>query len=193
MTDTIADTKQKLRDEYLQLRMGLSGVEIIMATQRIVSHLLEAVPADAHIIAAYQPIRNEMDVRSACAAFSERGQQLCLPVMAGKDQPLIFRRWLAEVSLVDGPHDIAIPPESEPEMQPDVILVPTLVFDNWGRRLGYGAGYYDRTIAALRERNPAVQCIGVGYAKQLVAELPAEPHDQTLDVIVTEEGVSRFK
>jgi 5-formyltetrahydrofolate cyclo-ligase len=141
------------------------------------------------VVGGYFPIRDEADPRALMSALAARGHPLALPAIT-PGQPLVFRAW----KMGDAMHanaqafNIPEPLDTAPEARPVVVLVPLLAFDATGHRLGYGGGYYDRTL----ERFGAVRAIGVGYAGQEVPAVPREPHDRALDAVVTENGVRRF-
>ncbi len=124
--------------------------------------------------------------------LAERGQSLCLPVIEAADKPLYFRRWRLGEELEKGRYGIPIPPAGVPVFRPGVILVPLVAFDRAGHRLGYGAGYYDRTIARLKAMGEPVQVVGVGYSQQEVEAIPTGAHDQKMDMIVTDKEIIRF-
>jgi 5-formyltetrahydrofolate cyclo-ligase len=117
-------------------------------------------------------------------ALASRGHAMALPVTPPRGQPLAFRAWAPGAALRPGPLGTSEPVAGE-ELRPDVLLVPLLAFDRAGRRLGYGGGYYDRTLAAL----PAAKAIGIAYAGQEMAEVPAGPQDMRLPLIATEDSV----
>lgn len=136
-------------------------------------------------ISGFLPIGTEIDPRPAMAAAARRGP-VCVPVIDGPGLPLRFARWKPDIALVKGRFGAAIP--AEPDfVEPDVLIVPLLAFDRAGNRLGYGGGYYDRTLAALRATAPRT-AIGFAFAGQEAESLPLEPTDQPLDLIVTETG-----
>jgi 5-formyltetrahydrofolate cyclo-ligase len=109
-------------------------------------------------------------------------------VVAGQGKPLIMRAWAFGQPLAAGVWGIREPEPAAPEVAPDILIVPLLAFDRAGQRVGYGAGYYDRTIAALRARQP-VLAIGLAFAAQEIAAVPATPHDAPLDLVLTEREV----
>ncbi|MEX5727297.1 5-formyltetrahydrofolate cyclo-ligase [Rhodovulum iodosum] len=151
------------------------------------AHLLEMLRAHAgKILAGYMPIRSETDPRAALRAMAARGP-VVVPVIQGDGLPLIFRQWSPGCEMIDGPFGALVPAEGD-FLEPQVLVVPLVAFDRRGNRLGYGGGFYDRTLAALRSRKP-VKAIGFAYAAQEEETLPEEPTDQKLDLIVTEEGV----
>lgn len=133
----------------------------------------------------------EFDDRPLLAYFASSGHPCALPVVVAKDMPLEFRRWRPGDRLVASGFGIEVPGSDAPRLQPTVLLVPLLAFDAEGHRLGYGGGYYDRSLAMLRQHGP-VLAIGVAFAGQAVDEVPHGPGDQRLDWIVTEEGASAF-
>lgn len=134
-------------------------------------------------LAGYLPIRSEIDPRPAMAAH--RGT-VGVPVIAGAGQPLTFRAWTPEAPLIPGPFG-AFVPETGAEIAPRVLIVPLVAFDRRGYRLGYGGGFYDRTLERLRAAGP-VTAIGFAFAAQEIDTVPVEPTDQPLDLIVTETG-----
>lgn len=148
--------------------------------------LREAPPRAGAIIAGYWPMGTEMDIRPLLHALADRGHPLALPVTPKRGMPLRFRRWRWGDALMAGPFGTRQPEDGE-NVDPDILLVPLLAFDRAGRRLGYGGGYYDRTLAA----RPGASALGIAYAAQEVAEVPAGPDDMRLAVIATEGGLIR--
>ncbi|MFN3274632.1 MAG: 5-formyltetrahydrofolate cyclo-ligase [Paracoccus sp. (in: a-proteobacteria)] len=148
-------------------------------------HLTAALaPFAAAVLAGYWPMRGEADPRAAM--YAHRGP-LCLPVVTGKAQPLVFRRWQGE-PLEPGQWGTSHPPDSAAKLTPSVLIVPLAGFDPRGNRLGYGGGFYDRTLQMLRLAR-GVRAIGLAFACQELPMIPAEPHDQPLDMIVTDRGI----
>lgn len=136
-------------------------------------------------VAGFWPLAGEIDPRPAMAAFERLGAEQALPRMQSFGRPLVFHRHAAGRRLIEGRFKVMEPPAEAPYADPDLILVPLLAFDRAGRRLGYGAGFYDRTIEEQRRRGP-VTAIGLAFACQEAGEVPVEPHDQPLDGVVTE-------
>jgi 5-formyltetrahydrofolate cyclo-ligase len=149
-----------------------------------------ALPPKA-VIAGYWPVGDEADPRALMKALAARGATLALPRIEEKNAALSFRRWSEGDALVDNHHAIQEPPAEAPRVAPGLVLVPLLAFDATGHRLGYGGGYYDRTLAGLRAAG-AVTAIGVAYAGQEIAAIPHEANDQRLDMVLTELGLRRF-
>ncbi len=135
-------------------------------------------------LAGYMPMRTEIDCLPAMAAHPGT---VGVPVILGAGQALKFRRWHSGAAMVAGEFGALIP-ETGDWVEPRVLIVPLLAFDRRGFRLGYGGGFYDRTLEGLRARG-AVTAIGFAFAAQEVAEVPIEATDQPLDLIVTERGV----
>ncbi|MBM3487435.1 MAG: 5-formyltetrahydrofolate cyclo-ligase [Alphaproteobacteria bacterium] len=149
---------------------------------------LELPPA--RVVAGYWPIRDEIDVRPLMAALAGIGHALALPVVVTRGEALLFRSWAPDMPLIAGAFGLREPPPGSPAVRPEILLVPLLAFDASGGRLGYGAGYYDRTLASLRATGP-VAAIGVGYEAQALDPVPTGPGDARLDWIATERRVIR--
>lgn len=150
-------------------------------------HLAEVLaPFAGQVLSGYWPMRGEADPRHAMA--SHRGP-ICLPVVTARAVPLIFRAWDGG-PLVPGPFGTSHPSEDAPALTPHVLIVPLAGFDRAGNRIGYGGGYYDRTLELLRGMGP-VAAIGLAFAVQELPAIPAEPFDQRLDLIVTDRDVIR--
>lgn len=140
-------------------------------------------PQAGRILSGYLPIRSEIDPRPAMAAHAG---PVCVPVVQGPGLPLRFRAWSPDAVLEPGVFGAAVPATGD-WMDPEVLIVPLLAFDRRGCRLGYGGGFYDRTLAALRRRGP-VLAVGFAYAAQEVDRVPTDATDQPLDALVTEAG-----
>ena len=147
----------------------------------------EALPPEQAVVAGYWPFRTEIDPRPLMARLARLGVRLALPVAPpkGAEAPLAFRAWSPQTPLAPGAFGVPEPgPECE-TLEPDLLLVPLLAFDRSGRRLGYGAGHYDRTLEGLRARR-RIFALGLAFAAQEVARTPVHAHDQLIDAIVTE-------
>lgn len=140
------------------------------------------------VVAGYWPVASELDPRPLLRVLSDRGYQLALPVVVDRKSPLIFRAWEFDAPVIEGPYGIPEPvPGAAGLVAPDCLLVPLLAFDGQGYRLGYGGGYYDRTLKDLRDRG-TIKAIGLGFAEQRHDALPHEAHDEPLDGVVTDEA-----
>jgi len=143
------------------------------------------------IIAGYIPLDDEADPTLLMETLAAEGRTLALPCIAARGAALVFRQWVKGEALVANGYGILEPVPAAPAAVPGLVLVPLLAFDSRGHRLGYGGGYYDRTLDLLR-RDGAVIAVGIAFAGQEVEELPRETHDHMLDMIVTESGVRKF-
>jgi 5-formyltetrahydrofolate cyclo-ligase len=141
------------------------------------------------IVAAYWPIRDELDSRPLLTKLMDAGQPVCLPVVIGDGLPLELRIWEEGAPLYPSGFGTLAPSESAPLREPDVIVMPLLGFDGEGTRLGYGGGYYDRTLGVLSKRP---RLVGLAFASQELERIPREPHDIPLDAVVTEAGYRVF-
>ncbi len=182
---TVRRWRKETRAALIARRMQISAQERETWSARI-GRGLEAALAGAPggLIGFYWPFRGEFDARPVLTALRERGTRLALPVVVEKAQPLQFREWRPGIAMTRGVWDIPIPAEGE-AVHPDVLIAPLVGYDPAGYRLGYGGGFYDRTIAAMPVR-PRV--IGVGFALARLDTIHPQPHDVPMDVIVTEEG-----
>jgi len=161
------------------------------AGEALAAHFLESVtmPGGAPV-SGYWPIRAEIDVMPLLRALAGRGHPVALPVVAGAGRPLVFRQWREGDAMEEGPYGILEPLATAPALVPQILLVPLLAFDKAGYRLGYGGGFYDRSLAALRIMGAAV-AVGAAWAAQEVAAVPRDAQDQKLDWVVTEREALR--
>ena len=154
---------------------------------RLAGHVLwRCPPPPGSDVAGFWPLPGEVDLRPLLLALAGRGHRILLPETTPRGECLRFRRWRPGAALVPGRWG-TLHPEGE-EAEPDFVLVPLLAWDGAGRRLGYGGGYYDRTLAAL----PGRLRLGCAFACQRVEEVPAGPGDALLDAVATEQGVTMF-
>ena len=142
-------------------------------------------------VAGYRPMGSELDPGPLLARLAELGARILLPVVAKRGGPLVFREAGDLAGHVPDAAGILAPPPTALEAAPDLIIAPLLAFDRSGGRLGYGGGYYDRTVALLRA-GPGVTVVGLAFSGQEVDNVPREPHDQRLDAICTESGYRRL-
>ena len=192
MTDSAPKTV--LRRHALARRDLIEPAEAHAAADRIVGRALElvrrTVPAGG-VVSAYWPIRSEISTRPLLEALAQAGYRMALPVMTAAAKPLHFRLWAPGDELAKGPLGLFEPLAEAAMIEPALMFVPLACFDARGHRVGYGGGNFDATLAALRARGVVV-AIGLAYADQEVATIPAEPHDQALDYVVTEQKTFRF-
>jgi 5-formyltetrahydrofolate cyclo-ligase len=145
------------------------------------------------IVSGFWPMGEEIDVKPLLAQLHASGHRIGLPVVVKKGEPLIFRQWHPGMALVSGGFGTEVPPPGAPEVEPQVLIVPLLAFDGEGYRLGYGGGFYDRTLARLRTGSAADPlAVGVAFSAQHVARVPRDEFDQPLDWIVTEKAAHHF-
>lgn len=137
-----------------------------------------------HSIAGYYPIKGEIDVLPVLEVLHDQGITCALPVVPKEGHVMHFRRWYPGMKLSLDKFGIGEPPESSHEVVPEVMLVPLLAYDKDSHRVGYGGGYYDATISALRAQNPALLTIGCAYAWQKLATLPVTSNDTPLDKVI---------
>jgi 5-formyltetrahydrofolate cyclo-ligase len=188
---TVADLKKAMREQALAARAGVKKAAPD-APRRMAENFLESVPlARGATVSVYAAIGDEADPSALIEALRKAGHAVALPRVTGKGQPLAFHRYEEGTELVPGVFGLSQPAEDWPEAVPDVLVVPLLAFDAQGNRLGYGAGFYDRTLQGLRARR-SVLAVGYGFAGQEVTEVPHHAGDERLDMIVTERGVRTF-
>ncbi len=137
-------------------------------------------------LAGYMAMRTEIDPADAMTAAAAFGP-VCVPVIIGAGLRLRFRQWTPGCAMTSGPFGASVPTDG-PWITPDILIVPLVAFDRRGGRLGYGGGFYDRTLQELRSARPTL-AIGFAWAAQEADDLPLEPTDQPLDLIVTEAGL----
>lgn len=199
MTDApgsdLAATKRRLRAAALDGRPILAAAApedvAALAAGHFLAHI--ALPPGG-ALAGFWPIGDEFDPRPIMQAALERGLTIGLPVVVARTAPLVFRHWRPGEPLTAAVMGIPVPAVTAPTVSPDVLIVPLLAFDAAGYRLGYGGGYYDRTLAQLRGGERPVLAVGLAYAGQELAEVPHDAaFDQRLDWVVTEREARRLQ
>jgi 5-formyltetrahydrofolate cyclo-ligase len=180
--------KAALRRQALARRDALPAAERAQAAEAIAAHAFPVAVAPGAIVAGFMPMKSEINPLPLMRKLAAAGARLALPVVAGKGQPLIMRAWGFGEPLSSGVWGIREPPPTAPAVAPDILIVPLLAFDRAGQRIGYGAGYYDMTIAALRTKREVV-AIGLAFAAQEIAAVPATARDVPLDLVLTEREV----
>ena len=183
MTRGQAVTRQRMQARRAAAAAQASPDAAARVAQRLFTDF--APPAGA-VIAGYWPIGDEFDPRPALRDAVARGHPVVLPCVVAKAQPLRFRCWRPGLALCREPWGTWAPPPEAAEATPDLLLVPLLAFDRDGGRLGYGGGFYDRTLAALRAARTGVRALGLAWSAQELPRTPREDHDQRLDGVITE-------
>ncbi len=140
-------------------------------------------------VSGYWPVRGEIDCRPALRVLDSEGYPCLLPVIDRADAPLLFRRWQKTTVMEKGMFAIPIPPLSMASATPDIVLLPLLAFNRRGQRLGYGGGFYDRTLADLRRKKPHLRALGLAFSVQENPDIATDHHDQNLNIVVTEKEI----
>lgn len=188
----IMSDKKSLREKAFQLRQEAFANDDGMAARHVASQVIMLEELDQYKnIACYYPIREELDALVIIKALHAARFKVSLPKIVMKDMPLEFRTWDLKEELVDGPFGTKEP--TGDKIVPEVILAPLVAFDETGARLGYGGGYYDRTIVELRQGNPSLVVVGLAFENQKLARIPVESYDQPMDLVITEKTTYRFK
>ncbi len=183
--DAVLEQKAELRREGLARRDALPAEIRNAAAEAIAARAFPLAIASGMIVSGFMPLKSEINPLPLMRKLADAGARLALPVVAGRGQPLIMRSWQWGEPLVPGVWGIREPPPTAPELQPDILLVPLLAFDRSGHRIGYGAGYYDLTIAQLRAKKP-IAAVGIAFAAQEVESVPRTAFDAGLDLVLTE-------
>jgi 5,10-methenyltetrahydrofolate synthetase len=174
------------RERLVAERLAMPAQHHASASAAICQHARTRLAAlRPRLVGAYWPIRGEVDCRPLLEAIVAEGGAAALPIAQGRGRPLMFRPWTPQTTMTVGRWDIPHPAIG-PSVKPDMVLAPMVAFDGAGHRLGYGAGYYDRTLAALPER-PLV--IGLSFEFARLASIHPQPHDVAMDMVITEAGV----
>ena len=174
------------RQRLIAERMAIE-VESRLDMGQAIAEAVEAVIGDpkGRIVSAYWPFRGEPDLRGMMQRLTASGAECALPVVIARGQPLVFRAWASGEPLERGVWSIPVPAEGR-EVVPDVVIAPVVGFDRRCYRLGYGGGFFDRTLAALRNKP---QIIGVGASHAEIPTIHPQPHDVPMDMIVTEREI----
>jgi len=171
------------RTVLIERRLAMPADERAAHSEAITAALAQVLPScRGTLIGFYWPFKGEYDPRPLVRLLHGQGMRLALPVVVEKAKPLTFREWWPGIPMVHGVWNIPVPAEGEP-VSPDLLLAPLVGFDGRGYRLGYGGGYYDRTLAALAAKP---QAVGVGFELSRIATIHPQSHDIPMDLIVTE-------
>ncbi len=186
--DNLLEWRKHQRRQLIAARETLSEVTHQQWSQTISDLLKQGFPKLQKMnIGIYWPFRGEYDPRSTALYFMRHGATLALPEIVGKDKPLCFREWRPDTPLKNGAYGIPVPIEAK-TVRVDAIIIPMVGFDQHGYRLGYGSGYFDRTLATY---HPQPLTIGIAFEMQRLENVYAQPHDIALHYIVTETGIFR--
>ena len=186
--DNLLEWRKHQRKQLIAVRETLSEVTHQQWSQTISDLLKQGFPKLQKMnIGIYWPFRGEYDPRSTALYFMRHGATLALPEIVGKDKPLCFREWRPDAPLKNGAYGIPVPIEAR-AVRVDAIIIPVVGFDQHGYRLGYGSGYFDRTLATY---HPQPLTIGIAFEMQRLENVYAQPHDIALHYIVTETGIFR--
>jgi 5-formyltetrahydrofolate cyclo-ligase len=189
MTSAIIDeAKTELRVAAQARRDALPADQRRVAAETIAARPFPAPVPPGVIVSGFMPLKSEINPLPLMQKLSDMGASFALPVIAGRGKPLIMRAWTFGAPLDRGQWGIREPKPEAPEVAPNILLVPMLAFDRSGYRIGYGAGYYDMTIAKFRAMKPVV-AVGIAFAAQEVPAVPTTPRDARLDLVLTEREV----
>jgi 5-formyltetrahydrofolate cyclo-ligase len=187
-----APPKDELRAAALARRDALDPEQRAGAAVAIAARMPPLDINSSTVVAGYAPIRSEIDPVPLMQSLARHGAALAMPAISRPDAALAFRAWKRGEALVPGAFGISEPSATAAEVIPDIVLVPLVAFDRAGHRIGYGAGYYDRTLEALR-RHKTLVAIGLAFTVQEIPQVPALPHDVRLDYVLTETDLFDFR
>jgi 5-formyltetrahydrofolate cyclo-ligase len=185
-----SSSKAELRAAALARRDALPAEMRAAAAAQVAARGLP-VGTGGKVVSGFMPLKSEINPIPLMRKLAEAGARLALPAIAGRGMPLIMRAYRFGDELARGQWGIREPKPDAPEVAPDVLIVPLAAFDRAGHRIGYGAGYYDMTLRALRARK-SVTAIGIAFAVQEISRVPATPRDEPLDFVLTEREVIGF-
>jgi 5-formyltetrahydrofolate cyclo-ligase len=191
-SDPLSALKSIVRRDAVTRRDALPADLRARAAETIAGRPFPLALEPGMIVSGFSPLKTEINPIPLMRKLAGAGAQLALPVVAGRGKPLIMRAFAFGDALASGQWGIREPKPEAADVAPDILLVPLLAFDRAGQRIGYGAGYYDMTLAALRARKPVV-AVGIAYAAQEIAAVPVTPRDARLDLVLTEREVIDFR
>jgi 5-formyltetrahydrofolate cyclo-ligase len=187
----IEEAKAALRLKARTTRAAVLNSTRSDAARAVADHFFKSVTlAPRDVVAGYWRIKDEMDCQPILIRLMDSFQPVCLPVVLGDEEPLELRLWEQGAPLDEPGFGTQAPSELSPQVEPAVLIMPLLGFDKRGTRLGYGGGYYDRTLERLSRRP---RLVGIAFAAQELEDVPREAHDVPLDTIVTELGARHFE
>ena len=189
--DDISKRKAALRDSVLVRRDAMPAPERQAAAEALAARGLPRDVKPGLIVSGFMPMKTEINPLPLMRTLAGEGAALALPCIDARGKPLIMRAYAFGDELKSGQWGIREPMPTALEVKPDILLVPLACFDRTGQRIGYGAGYYDRTIAKLRAFKP-ITTIGIAFAVQEIPQVPATEHDERLDFVLTEKEIIAF-
>ncbi len=185
----LKNIKANLRKDASSIRKQAYKNDDGSAIFRIQAFFIDNIKLTSNtVISAFLPIGSEIDLRPMLSDLSEDNHIITLPCVVGDNMPLLFRHWQLGDPLIKESFGTMAPKNNAIEYIPDILLVPMLAFDNQGYRLGYGGGFYDRSLEKIRAVKK-ITAIGVAYGEQQIDKIPHDHHDQPLDMIITDEGI----
>jgi 5-formyltetrahydrofolate cyclo-ligase len=188
MAETVSSEKAELREAALAKRDALPADHRQRGAETIAARAFPVPTAPGMIVSGFMPMRSEINPLPLLRNLAAQGAQLALPVIQGRGKPLLMRAWSFGAPLEARQWGIKEPADDATVVEPDVLIVPLACFDRSGHRIGFGAGYFDKTIRALRAKK-AVIAAGVAFAAQEIAHVPATDFDERLDLVLTERDV----
>ncbi len=186
--DPLAEQKATIRRDAVTRRNALPAPERAAAAVALAARPFPLPITPGVIVSGFMPLKTEINPLPLLRRLADAGAELALPVVAGKGKPLIMRAFAFGDALNSGVWGIREPKPEAGEVAPDILLVPLLAFDRNGHRVGYGAGYYDMTIAKFRAMK-RITAVGIAYAAQQIDTVPVTPRDARLDLVLTERDV----
>ncbi len=188
----IQTRKAERRNVALTLRDALPPTVRQAAAEAIAKRPLPIAVTPGMIVAGFSPMKTEINPLPLLRKFAEAGASLALPCIVGRGHALIMRAWDFGAALESGQWGIREPRVDAAEVAPDIVIVPLAAFDRTGNRIGYGAGYYDMTLAALRAKKKVV-AIGIAFAAQEISNVPTTERDERLDLVLTEREIIELR
>jgi len=188
MSDAISELKAVIRKDALMRRDAIPAAERAQAAEAIAARPFPLAIEPGTIVSGFMPLKTEINPLPLLRKLAAAGARLALPAIAGRGNPLTMRAFAFGDELASGQWGIREPKPDAGDAAPDVMLVPLLAFDRNGHRIGYGAGYYDMTIAKFRAMKPVIAA-GIAFAAQEIPEVPITPRDARLDLVLTEREV----
>ena len=193
MRNSVIDKKKIFRKNQIKIREKLSNTVSKTFNKNLFDELFKKeIFLNSNIISSFISIKSEIDTRDLKNYILKQNKILCLPVIWKKNEHLIFRKFTNDVDLTDGFMNTKEPIINNEVLTPDILFVPCLAFDNYGFRLGYGGGYYDRTFSFLKKNNKNFISIGYAFDDQKVDFVPKDKFDIKLDYVITEKKIYEF-